>query len=65
MATSVTLAYTIDDAGLTFTGTGRVLGLPGDINMGDLANRDPIAFTAIQEWKSLNVTSGNVVVTAS
>ena len=65
MATSLTIPFTIDAAGLTLTDTGRVIGLPGDINLTDLLGRDPIAYTAIQEWLSLNVTSGNVVVTAS
>ncbi len=65
MATTLTIPYTIDAAGLTLTDTGRVMNIPAGNPLGDLQNRDPVAYAAIKEFQSLAVTSGNVVVTAS
>ena len=64
MATTLSIPYTIDAAGLTLTDTGRVINIPAGAPLGDLQNRDPVAYAAIIEFKSLATTSGTVTVTA-
>ena len=64
MTTTVSIAYTIDAANLTLTDTGRVMGTVEGLPLGDLKNRDPVAFAAMTEFNSLGTTSGTVTVTA-
>ena len=62
MTTSVSFAYTINPGTLTITETGRVLNT--DSPLGELRTRDPVAWAAISEFKSLGTTSGTVTISA-
>ena len=64
MTTEISIPYTINPAGVTLTDTGRVINIPAGLPLGDLQNRDPVMWAAIQEFKSLGTTSGTVTVTA-
>ena len=64
MTTTISIPYTVDAAGLTLTNTGRVINIPAGNPLGDLQNRDPVAWAAIKEFQSLATTSGTVTVTA-
>ena len=64
MTTTVSIPYTIDAANLTLTDTGRVMGTISGLPLGDLQNRDPVAYAAMTEFNSLGTTSGTVTVTA-
>ncbi len=63
MTTTVTINYDIDAAKLTLD-TGKVMGTIQGPALGDLRNRDAVAFAAIQEFHNLGTTSGVVTITA-
>lgn len=62
MTTTVSIPYTIDAAILVLTDTGSTLNT--DSPLGELKTRNPVAYAAINEFKSLGTTSGTVTVTA-
>lgn len=67
MTTSITVSYTIDPGTLSLdSGNGhvRTQGLPLQISLGELLHRDPVAYTAIMENKSLGTSSGVVTISA-
>ena len=63
MTTTVTINYTVDAANVVLD-TGKTMGTVTGPALGDLRNRDPVAFAAIQEFNNLGTTSGTVTVTA-
>ncbi len=65
MTTTVSIAYTIDAANLTLTDTGRVMGTVTGLALGDLQNRDPVAYAAMTEFNSLGTTSGTITIVAN
>ena len=64
MTTTISIPYTIDAAQLTLTNTGKVIGIPNGAVLAELESRDPVAFAAIMEFKSLATASGIVTVSA-
>ena len=63
MTTQVTVTYTVGADGLTLA-SGSSMNIPEGVAMGDLQLRDPVAWTAIQEFHSLGTTSGTVTISA-
>ena len=64
MTTTLLFPYTIDAAGLTLTGSGKVMNIPEGVTLAALETNDPIAFAAIMEFKSLATAAGTVTVSA-
>ena len=63
MTTTVTVTYTVGADGLILA-SGRSMNIPAGNAMNDLELRDPVAWTAIQEFSNLGTTSGTVTITA-
>ena len=64
MSTSVTIDFTAS-AGKLVLGGVRTLGPPGELTHTDFQHRDPVGWTAAQEFNNLGTTSGTITVTAS
>ena len=64
MTTSLSITYTVNAANLVLD-TGKTMGTVTGAALGDLRNRDPIGFVAIQEFNNLGTTSGTITITAA
>ena len=63
MSTTLTITYTADAANLVLQ-NGHTYGPPAEIANSDFQTRDPIAWTAAQEFLNLGAASGTITITA-